>query len=143
MNGYVLSALQFHSFKAIKQKLWTRKKKEKLQYVGRVFENLPLSFSTRAFRVKIYHGNLQPAWPRARDSVGTPEHPVPVRVSRRAPGQADPGDRSPATPGWPGGRSTAALSHRLMSPRLIPHCSGAHPLVKTCPAGGPIGCDLA
>lgn len=37
----------------------------------------------------------------------------------------------------------SAHSHRLMSPCLIPVCSAAHPLVKTCPANGPIGGDLA
>lgn len=38
---------------------------------------------------------------------------------------------------------TAHTNHRLMSPCLIPVCSAAHPLVKTCPGPrGPIGDEL-
>lgn len=46
---------------------------------------------------------------------------------------------SPTVLQSPGIAEHGALIHRLMSPRLIPLCSVAHPLVKTCPTGGPIG----
>lgn len=86
--------------------------------------------------MKIYHGNLQP-----EPQVGF--RPGPQSQSGLQGQSRLPGKQTLAVSPGPGGRSTAALSHRLITARLVLHGSGTHPLVKTCPASGPIGGDLA
>lgn len=53
------------------------------------------------------------------------------------------GERPASAAFWLFPERNIAHNHRLMSPCLVPVCSAAHQLVKTCPSSGPIGDDPA